>query len=71
VHPFRITATNALREVVWLAAVELDDTDKMRVVNISEPEWGLMELPMVLELEDANGKKLVMNIGAPKREYLQ
>jgi len=25
VHPFRFMATNALKQVVWLAAVEIDD----------------------------------------------
>lgn len=71
VHPFRLMASNAFKQVLWLAAVELGDDNKARIVNISGPEWGLAEFPITFELEDANGTKLIANVNAPEREYLQ
>ena len=71
VHPFRLTATNAFKQVLWLAAVELDDEDKTHIISIRGPEWGSVKFPVTLELEDANGMKLVAVVSAPEREYLQ
>ncbi len=71
VHPFQLMATNAAGRVFWLAAVELDDEFKTHIVNLSGPEWGSVEFPVTLELEDAKGTKLIANVSAPEREYLQ
>ena len=71
VHPFRLMASNAFKQVLWLAAVELDADNKTHIVNISGPEWGLAEFPITFELEDAKGTKITANVSAPEREYLQ
>lgn len=69
-YPFRLIATNALSAVVWLAAIEVDSEERNVIVNLKGPEWGLMEFPVVLELEDAKGKKLIAHVEKPQRDYI-
>lgn len=71
VHPFRFKATDALTRVLWMASVELDAENRTCIVNLIKPKWSAAKFPVTLELEDARGARLVANVSAPEREYLQ